>query len=187
MLVYAHFVEFQQSKGETFKRTKKRVENGDAEAIYNTGNCYAQGQGGYPRDYTKALISWHRAAELGYASAYLNIGYAYNNGEGVEIDKKRAKHYYELAAMKGNTSARYNLGLTEEEVDNWDRAIKHYMIAVRGGDDDSLNNIQQLYSNGHATKEDYTAALQAYQTYLDEIKCSQRDKAAAYSDSYKYY
>ena len=39
----------------------------------------------------------------------------------------------------------------------------------------------ELYSKGHATKEDYTKALQL-QTYLGEIKSDQRDKA-----NYRYY
>ena len=45
-----------------------------------------------------------------------------------------------------------------------------------------------MYSNGHyATKEDYTKALQLYQTYLVEIKSAQRDKAAAFNKEFRYY
>ena len=51
----------------------------------------------------------------------------------------------------------------------------------------SLNMIKELYIIGHASKEDYTKALQSYQEYLGEIKSDQRDKAAAFSDEYKYY
>ena len=68
-----------------------------------------------------------------------------------------------------------------------DRAIKHHMIAVRGGDGDSLAAIQSLHSDGLATKEEYTQALRSYQVYLGEIKSDQRDKAAAYDEGYKYY
>ena len=39
-----------------------------------------------------------------------------------------------------------------------------------------------MYSNGDATKEDYTKALQSYQTYLRGIKSRQRDEAAADED-----
>jgi len=61
------------------------------------------------------------------------------------------------------------------------------MIAVRSGHDGSLEKIRQLYGYGFATKDDYTKALQAYQSYLVEIKSSQRDEAAAYDDHYLYY
>ena len=62
------------------------------------------------------------------------------------------------------------------------------MVAVRGGDSIFLDEIKEMYSNGHATKEDYTKALRLYQEYLGEIKSKQqRDKAAAFSDEYRYY
>ena len=65
------------------------------------------------------------------------------------------------------------------------RALKHYMIAAGGGLDNSLKEIQELYTNGHAAKDDYATSLRAYQAYLVEIKSPQRDKAAAaYANRY---
>ena len=174
------------SDEELAKRRKTRIELNDATAMFNLGVMYYQGTNDYPQDYTKALELWYRSGELGYANAYNNIGYAYNNGEGVEVDKKKANHYYELAAIRGDEMARYNLGLEEERVGNMDRALKHYLIGVKGGDNQSLKQIRWLYSNGHATKEDYTTALRSYQEYLGEIKSKQRDEAAA-DDQYRYY
>jgi len=99
-----------------------------------------------------------------------------------------AKHYFELAAMNGNVVARFNLGNNEYTAGNYDRALKHYMIAVRCGHTDSVTEIQQLFMNGHATtKDDYANALRAHQAYINEIKSDQRDKAAAFSDDYRYY
>jgi len=89
--------------------------------------------------------------------------------------------------MGGDVVARRNLGNLEEQKGNIDRVMKHYMIAVRGGDSDSLNNIKHFYSYGYATKDDFTKALQYYQTYLGEIKSDQRDKAAAIDDECRYY
>ena len=63
----------------------------------------------------KALEHWHRAAELGCAEAYGNIGNVYNDGIGVKVDKKKASRYYELAAIGGSEVARYNLGYEEEK------------------------------------------------------------------------
>ena len=176
------------SKEEAIKRLKKRAEAGDAKAIYGLGGCYRDGMYGLPQDYTKALEYWHLAAELGYAAAYRSIGVIYDKGRDVDIDKKKAMHYYELAAMKGDVCARYNLGI-REEFDNYnmDRALKHYMIAVKGGNAESLDIIQNMYSNGLITKDDYTTALRSYQEYLGEVKSVQRDKAAAANEEYRYY
>ena len=165
------------------------MEIDDPLAIHHLGCFYYNGVYGYSQDYTKALDLWHRAAELGYAKAYGSIGYAYAYGKGVEVDKKKAKHYYdyELAAMRGHTIARNNLGNIEKNAGNMNRALKHYQIAVRSGDSESLKRIQRLYSDGHVPKDEYTKALRLHQEYLDEIKSDQRDQAAAANDKYRYY
>ena len=67
-------------------------------------------------------------------------------------------------------------------------ALKHYMIAVGLGDNDSLKKIREFYVNGDATKDDYAKALRTNQKYIDGIKSAQRDAAAAFnSDKYRYY
>ena len=118
-----------KSNKEIVKRLMKRVEMNDLFAIHDLGNHYRDGMRGFPQDYTKALECWHRAAELGYSKAYNSIGIAYINGVGVEVDKKKAKHYWELAAIGGNPYARYNLGLVEEKEGDNDRAQHYYQLA----------------------------------------------------------
>ena len=173
---------------EMVEREKKRIEVDDPIAIYNIGNYYCEGSKGFPKDKYKALEHFHRAGELGYAKAYCKIGIAYYRGEGVEVDEKKAIYYYQLGAMGGDAQARFNLGIKEAQAGNTDRAMRHFMIAIRAGHTNSLNAVQKLYSNGHATKEDYPKALQAYQEYLSEIKNPQRDEAAAFSkEMYRYY
>jgi len=173
---------------ENNERLKKRVENNDAVAMSNLGCYYRDGQYGFPQDNTKALELWQRAAELGHVGAYFGIGCVYYDGRGVDEDKKKAKNYYELAAMRGDSIARHNLGFIEYQRGNTNRALKHYLIAVKDGyDDGSLTNIKRLYKSGQATKDEYTKSLQLYQTYLDEIKSDQRDQAAAANDKHRYY
>ena len=175
-----------KSNGEAIEMLEKRMEVGDATAMFSLGCYYRGGFFGMSRDYAKALKLWHKAGELGNAKAYNNIGNAYYNGRGLERDEKKANHYYELAAMRGYVSARHNIGNSEGRAGNRDRALKHYIIAAGSGLNDSVKNIQRLYRDGNATKEDYSKALLAYQKYLDEIKSEQRDKAAAANDRYKY-
>jgi len=134
------------SEEEANERMDKRVDADDAIAAHLLGFDYTNGTGGYPQDYTKALEMWHRAVELGYYQAYGCIGSAYSNGHGVEVDKKKTKHYLELAAIAGCVQSRFNLGIAERNRGNFDRALKHYIIAARGGDADTLKNIQEMYS-----------------------------------------
>ena len=175
---------FPKSDKVAVERLQKRMEVNDVEAMHNIGSWYRDGRYGLPQDYAKALELWHQSR---VAEAYCNIGFAYKTGEGVEVDPKNAKHYYELAAMRGSSPARHNLGNDEVRAGKWNRAIKHYMIAVRSGDNDSLSMIKQLFSRGYASKDDYMKALQLYQTHLGEIKSRQRDTAAAAREDYRYY
>ena len=145
------------------------------------------GEFGLPQNRAKGLEFWHRASELGHSGAYYNIGNAYLHGDVVKRDEMKSIYYYELAAILGDVDARFHLGELEVKAGIMDRALKHYMIAAAFGYSDSLKQIKQLYTSGHATKEDYTKALRAHQAYLDEIRSDQRDQAAAARDEYKYY
>ena len=172
---------------EVIERLNKRVEAGDADAISNLGGYYAEGRYGLLQDYTKALELWHRAGELGNAGAHHNIGNAYDHARGVEMDKKKARHYYELAAVSGSVEARHNLGSIEGKAGKHNLALKHFMIAVKSGYNKSLEAIRKMVMIRHATKDDYMKALKSYQAYMDKIKSEQRDKAAAAKEDYKYY
>ena len=173
---------------EIIKRYEKRIKLNDAMAIFNRAGHYAKGQIGMPLDHVKALKLWHRAAELGCAEAYSCIGIAHDLGRGVEVDAKKAKHYYELAAINGDVQSRYNLGVDELRAGNPYRALKHWMFAVKDGSSNSLGGIKSMYERGLiVTKEDYDKALRSYQAYVDDIKSTQRDEAAAADDNYKYF
>ena len=176
------------SDEEIVEMNNKRVEMDDAEGIRNLGCCYFNGRRGLPQDMDKALELWHRAGELGNTTAYCNMGYVYDRGRGVERDMRKAKHYYELAAIGGEPVARHYLGIREERAGNMSRSLKHYMIAARCGHVLSLKKIREFYMSGYATKDDYAKALRTHQKFVDGIKSAQRDDAALFdNDMYRYY
>ena len=134
---------------------------------------------GLPQDRAKASDLYLKAGELGCAAACFNLGHSYERGRGVEIDKKKAKHYYELAAMNGIVKARNNLGALEGETGNHQRAFKHFIIAASSGNKPSLDNVKEGYMHGLVTKEEYANTLREYQKSQDEMKSDARDKALA--------
>jgi len=96
---------------EQIKRIKKLMESGNSEAFNQLAGHYAQGTCGLSQNWAKANELMLKAGELGCAGAYFNLGCSYRDGDAdVEIDMRKARHYFELAAMEGNVSARYNLG-----------------------------------------------------------------------------
>mgnify|MGYP000938486791 CR=1 FL=1 len=134
---------------------------------------------GLPQDLSKANELWRKAADLGCAGACLSLGISYRNGRGVEMDKKKAKHYYELAAMNGSVKARYNVGCIEGKAGNNHRAKKHFILAARAGDKHSLDNVKASFVHGIVTKDEYENTLRAYHKIHDEMKSDMRDKALA--------
>ena len=131
------------------------------------------------KDRAKAKELYLKAGELGFAPAYYNLGLAYDKGHGVEIDMKKAKHYYELAAMNGNLLAGNNLGCVEEDAGNQQRAHKHFMIGAIAGHKRSLAVVKEGFMEGLVMKDEYANALRAYHKSQDDIKSDARDRARA--------
>jgi len=161
------------------KRVKKLTDNNHPYSFNFLAGEYEYGLRGLPQDHQKAIELWLKAWELGCAGAYYNLGVAYDQGTGVEIDKKKAKHYYELATMGGDIMARHNLGMMEGQAGNNERALKHFILTARAGDKESLAAVKNGFKAGMVTKDEYASILRAHQQRLDEIKSVERDKAEA--------
>ena len=166
---------YAKSDEEELKRLEKLMEKGNADAFYN---LYAHGIRGLPQNWAKANELYLKAWELGFAEAYYNMGNSYYYGRGVEVEKKKAKHYFEVAAMNGSVTARYNLGCSEKEAGNLQRAYKHFILAAKAGYKQSLDAVKEWYTIGLVTKDEYTDALRGYQKRQDEVKSEMRDKVA---------
>ena len=120
-----------RSPEEEVERIKKLMEKGNADAFYQLGGYYADGDIGLPQDRAKEANELYlKAGQIGSADACYNLGNAYRLGRGVEIDEKKAKHYWESAAMNGSVIARHNIATFEGQAGNNYRAIKHLLIAA---------------------------------------------------------
>ena len=171
-----------KTEEEDIGRLKNLMKKGNADAFNQLGGYYRNGIKGMPQDWTKANTLYLKAGELGCAEAYFNLGISYYEGTGVEINKKKATHYFDLAAMNGDVDARHNLGNNEWRAGNYYRAFKHYMLSARAGDTSSLNMVKQGFMHGHVTKEEYANTLRQYQKSQDEMKSDARDKARAFHE-----
>ena len=150
----------------------------DPKAMVILGKSYYEGLLGLPVDQSKAFELVERACELGCSEAHYSLGITYKMGEGVEINRKKAIHHYQIAAIMGNERARHNLACIEFENRNYQRAMKHFMIAAKCGYTDSLDNVKEGFKNGYVTKEDFEKTLRGYQAAREETKSEQRDRAA---------
>jgi len=164
---------------ESIKRLEKLMDKGNGEAYCKLGSMYNSGcEEEVPQDYQKAHELWLKAGELGCSSGYYNLASNYHEGKGVEINKRKARQYFELAAINGHLVARHNLGTFEIKAENYNLAVRHFLIAAKAGYEDSLEGVKIGYETGLVTKDEYANTLRAYQKIQDETKSEMRDKAA---------
>jgi len=162
------------------------MEKGNAEAFNMLAGVYAQGLYGTPQNRAKANELWLKAGELGSPEAYYQLGNNYYFGRGVESDMKKAKHYYELAAMIGHVTSRNTLGALEGLTGNDNRAMKHFILAAKAGYESSLEMVKQGFIRGDITKDEYASTLRVYQKIQDQMKSDERDNAFKGAKSSKF-
>ncbi|EJK46920.1 hypothetical protein THAOC_34392 [Thalassiosira oceanica] len=79
--------------------------------------------------------------------------------------------------MQGHVQSRYNLGCDEGRKENYDRAVRHFLISAKMGLKESVEMIKKIFMAGVATKEQYAEALKGYQDAVEESKSHDRDEA----------
>ena len=147
-----------------FSRVKKAAENGNAEAQFELGRIYGNGDG-VPQDYQTAIEWLEKAAEQNHAKAQESLGSIYANGVGVKQDFPTARNWFMKAARNGLGSAQYlmatmfRFGLFESEVE-MDQAIDWYQRAAKQNVAAAQLALGKLAMRGKHVKQDDSAALQ---------------------------
>jgi TPR repeat protein len=135
------------------------AERGLAEAQYNIGWLYANGNG-LAVNIERAMTWWLRAARQGHADAQFAVALALTTGEGVEQDLAKATEWYLSAARLGHADAREILlelaadpaldllgkqpGLVDESWFGWTARVVRDRINVRGGPGVQYPVVKQL-------------------------------------------
>ena len=163
----------QQSQEQAKMNMMKRVAAIDPVAMCQMGSIrFNEG------DYDTAFEYWTKATGLGDVGAHFNLSRLYRKGLGVEKDKKKEVYHLERAAIGGDHVARNHLAFAEWENGRQERAIKHWIIAATLGEDNAVKCLRERYAVGLVCKEDFAAALRAYQAAVDATKSPQREAAA---------
>jgi hypothetical protein len=85
----------------------------------------------------------------------------------------------EEAAIVGHPDARYMLASCEWRSGRIDRAVKHWIIAVNLGHEQSMQALKMFYEAGKISKDQFDAALRANHAAVDAMKSPQREAAEA--------
>lgn len=99
------------NKEEAAKWYQILTDNYYCEAMFNIANFTDEGTAGFTKDPYMAFKLYHDAALAGSGDAQNNLGNAYKNGNGTDVNEKEAFKWYYIGALKGNKFAEYNLAV----------------------------------------------------------------------------
>lgn len=168
------------AKDET-KAIKKLIKKSDDYHVFmQMAGRYESGNGVLQSD-TKALEMRIRAAELGYAGAYLEIGHWYLDTPNPDLSKLMA--FYKVAAKKGSTLAHEVIAEFYDSTGNVQMYIQHMKIAASAGYKEAMDKLMKAYKDKNLSKEELAQTLRAFQASCIEMKSKDRDDSKAFSES----
>lgn len=114
----------------------------------------------------KALAQVRKAAATGDATALDWLGWFYDEGRGVAVDKAKAADYYRQAAEKGEPHAQWRYGVmldTPEGVPlDSATAMGWFRKSAAQGFSNAYVSMGVMYSGGRGVTRDYAKALDCY-------------------------
>ena len=116
-------------------------------------------------DYAEALDGYRVLAEKGHIDAQLNLGFMYDNSQGVPHYIAAAK-WYRKAAEQGMPIAQTRLGdmyrdgrgVPQDDAE----AVKWFRRSAEQGQADAQNNLGSMYGIGQGVSQDYVRAHMWY-------------------------
>jgi TPR repeat protein len=113
--------------------------------------------------FDKAVPLLKQSAELGNAEAQYNLGYCYQSGVVVEINKKKAVEWYLKSAEQGFNDALYQLMMTYGKGDgieqNHKKAFSYALKCAENNDGTCMWNVVNCYYTGMGVDKILTKCL----------------------------
>jgi TPR repeat protein len=101
-----------------------------------------------------------------------NLGWLYENGQGVAQDFGKAREWYEKAADKGNARAMFKLGQLYRDglgvEQDYVKAREWYEKAADEGDGSAMTDLGWLHENGLGVAQDHAKAREWYKKAADK-------------------
>lgn len=153
-----------------FDITKKRADQGDANAQSNLGFMYAQGLGAKKNE-KEAYNYYKLAADQGHAVAQNSLGFLFE-----QQDEKKVYNYHKLVADQGYAAAQNSLGCLFEQgfgvtfgvAKNEKEAFKYYKLSADQGHPEAQFNLSNMYADGIGVDKDEEKANRYYKLAADQ-------------------
>jgi TPR repeat protein len=114
-------------------------------------------------DLKLALSLFQECALLGDSGAQLDLGYFYDTGVGIPVDKKKAYCWYHKAYSSGHFSGASNIAILCKEQGSAKKALWWFRKAATMGDGDAFLELGKCYQKGFGTTKNLRKALVMFQ------------------------
>ena len=126
-------------------------------------------------------------AKQGDANAQFELGWMYDEGDGVFLDDREAAKWYRLAAEQGHVDAQFNLGVMYDEGEGVSQddgeAVRWYRLAAEQGRADAQFNLGVMYANGEGVPRDDRKAAKWYRLAAEQgVVIAQNNLGAMYAN-----
>lgn len=151
------------SPEEAFALMNAEAEKGNAEAMLTLGTLHERGVG-TPRNYSKALEWYGKAATAGLGQGYYNVGICFEVGMGTSVDMSKAFSCFESAAKLGMAEGLFKMGMMRLSgigVEK-DDALGVDLLgrALAGGNSQAANNLGMIaFEGSHGQRKDMNKAF----------------------------
>lgn len=146
---------------------KKAAQKGSHEAESELADYYYYQQ----EDYAEALKWYHQAEKGQDAYVLYSLGVMYFDGEGTQVDLKKANEYYLAAAKLGYSDAMYELAFSYNDGKGVEKdfvqAAHWFKQAADLGDASAMYNLGIAYLNGEGVEKSCPTAMKLFNQAID--------------------
>lgn len=132
-------------------------------------------------DFETAFSAFERGAKLGNASCWVRLGYLYDTGKGVQVDKSKAMQCYRNAWRNQDVCAANNIAVLYREQGRRRTMFQWYKRAANIGDGSAHLNVAKCYLDGVGVRRSPQLALRHLAIAIDSEYISQEEQEEAVS------
>ena len=153
-----------KNHAENLTRLRRHVDNDIPEAMWQLAQLYDFGHQRYGivKNEKKTAKILKRAVELGHVESMCYLGYAYNHGKGVKLDKKKAMQLFSTASKAGNPRATCNLAYLHGDDGRFEESFRLFKLSAEQNFTNAHFMVGRCYHTGQGVEVDVDEARRWY-------------------------
>ena len=117
-------------------------------------------------DYARALACFEQGTRLGGSLCWARLAFLYDYGNGVPLDKARAKDCWLKAWRRGDNTAAFNIAITCRQLGDRRGSVRWFRKAAAAGNVDAHIELAKLCIRGEGLRRSKVSAAQFLQAAL---------------------